>query len=42
VVDQAYVLPILDDSQVFVTRPGTTGLQLTDGALPLFSTVSVS
>lgn len=42
VTDNAYVLPILNDSQVFITRPKTEGLQLTDGALPLFSTVAVS
>lgn len=40
VTEKAYVLPILNDSQVFVARPGVTGLQLSDGALPLFSTVT--
>ncbi len=42
VTEKAYVLPILDDSQVFVARPGVSGLELSDGALPLFSGVSVS
>lgn len=41
-VDQAYVLPILNDSQVFVVRPGVSGFTLSDGALPLYGNVSTS
>ncbi|MFJ8895913.1 ABC transporter substrate-binding protein [Leifsonia sp. NPDC102414] len=41
VTEKAYVIPILNDSQVFVVRPGITGFELSDGALPLFSNVSV-
>lgn len=42
VTEKAYVLPILNDSQVFVVRPEITGFELSDGALPLFSNVKVS
>lgn len=41
VTEQAYVLPILNDSQVFVVRPGIQGFELSDGALPLFSDVTL-
>ena len=36
------MLPILDDSQVFVTSDRVDGFELTDGALPEFYNVSVS
>ncbi|UZN02045.1 ABC transporter substrate-binding protein [Cellulomonas sp. S1-8] len=41
-VDQGYVVPILDDSQVFVTAERVEGFRLTDGALPEFYTTSVT
>jgi peptide/nickel transport system substrate-binding protein len=41
-IDQAYVVPILDDSQVFVTSDRVEGFELTDGALPEFYNVSVT
>jgi peptide/nickel transport system substrate-binding protein len=33
---QAYVIPLLDDSQVYVARDAVQGFFLTDGALPTF------
>ncbi|MDR2256126.1 MAG: ABC transporter substrate-binding protein [Arthrobacter sp.] len=42
VTKQAYVVPILNDSQVFVLAPGVSGFEFSDGALPLFSNVAVS
>ncbi|MET0932349.1 MAG: ABC transporter substrate-binding protein [Mycetocola sp.] len=41
-IDQAYVLPILNDSQVFVASDRVEGFALTDGALPEFYNVSVT
>jgi peptide/nickel transport system substrate-binding protein len=41
VTEKAYVIPILNDSQVFVVRPGISGFELSDGALPVFSNVRV-
>ena len=41
-LEQAYVVPILDDSQVFVTAERVEGFRLTDGALPEFHDVSLS
>lgn len=40
-IDQAYVVPILDDSQVFVTQQRVQGFSLTDGALPEFYNTSI-
>lgn len=40
-IDQAYVIPILDDSQVFVTQQRVQGFSLTDGALPEFYNTSI-
>jgi len=36
IVEQAYVIPLLDDSQVYVARDAVQGFFLTDGALPTF------
>ena len=36
IIDQAYVIPLLDDSQVYVARSAVQGFFLTDGALPTF------
>ncbi len=41
-LDQAYVIPILDDSQVYVTADRVEGFRLTDGALPEFYNASVT
>ena len=41
-VDEGYVVPILDDSQVFVTAERVEGFRLTDGALPEFYNASVT
>ncbi|MBD7919596.1 ABC transporter substrate-binding protein [Cellulomonas sp. Sa3CUA2] len=41
-VEQGYVVPVLDDSQVFVTAERVEGFRLTDGALPEFSTTSLT
>jgi peptide/nickel transport system substrate-binding protein len=41
-IDQAYVIPILNDSQVFVAADRVDGFQLSDGALPEFYNVSVT
>jgi peptide/nickel transport system substrate-binding protein len=41
-VDQAYVIPILNDSQVFVASERVQGFELTDGALPEFYNASVT
>jgi peptide/nickel transport system substrate-binding protein len=41
-IDQAYVIPILNDSQVFVAAERVQGFELTDGALPEFYNVSVT
>ncbi|PWB97607.1 ABC transporter substrate-binding protein [Salinibacterium hongtaonis] len=35
-IGQAYVLPILDDSQVYVAAPRLQGFTLSDGALPQY------
>ena len=40
-IDQAYVVPILNDSQVFVTQQRVKGFSLTDGALPEFYNTSI-
>lgn len=40
-IDQAYVIPILNDSQVFVTQQRVKGFSLTDGALPEFYNTSI-
>lgn len=40
-IDQAYVVPILNDSQVFVTQHRVKGFSLTDGALPEFYNTSI-
>ena len=36
IIEQAYVIPLLDDSQVYVARSAVQGFFLTDGALPTF------
>lgn len=41
-VEQGYVIPILNDSQVFVTAARVEGFRLTDGALPEFYNTSVT
>ena len=41
-LDQAYVIPILNDSQVYVTSDRVEGFRLTDGALPEFYNASVT
>ncbi|MDQ1205336.1 ABC transporter substrate-binding protein [Microbacterium sp. SORGH_AS_0862] len=41
-IDNAYVLPILNDSQVIVTRPEVEGFAFTDGALPSFYNVKIT
>lgn len=40
-IDQAYVVPILNDSQVYVTQQHVKGFRLTDGALPEFYNASI-
>ncbi|MBD8468318.1 ABC transporter substrate-binding protein [Plantibacter sp. CFBP 8798] len=40
-IDQAYVVPILNDSQVFVTQQRVKGFSLSDGALPEFYNTSI-
>lgn len=41
-IDEALVLPILNDSQVYVTADRVEGFRLTDGALPEFYNTSVT
>ena len=41
-VEKAYVLPLFDDSQVYVARDRVHGFFLTDGALPTFQATWVS
>lgn len=41
-IDNAYALPILNDSQVIVTRPEVEGFAFTDGALPSFYNVKIT
>ncbi len=41
-VEKAYVLPLFDDSQVYVARDRVHGFFLTDGALPSFQATWVS
>lgn len=41
-IDEAYVIPILNDSQVFVTAERVDGFRLTDGALPEFYNTKVT
>jgi len=41
IVDKAYVLPLFDDSQVYVARDRVHGFFLTDGALPTFQSTWV-
>lgn len=41
-IDQGYVVPVLNDSQVFVTAERVEGFRLTDGALPEFYNASVT
>ena len=41
IISKAYVLPLFDDSQVYVARDNVHGFFLTDGALPTFQSTWV-